>query len=125
MTHHCPAVGCTVTDVPDTHLFCREDWPRVPKPLRQAVIRAYARGAGRGSPALLAAQQAAIRALNRDAKPPAPHELWQQAGGDPETYRGLMRQHGHLLAPGDEGYEDGGRNLSCGWPHRGESGETP
>jgi hypothetical protein len=43
-------------------------------------------------------------------------ELWHQAGGDGERYRRLMREHGHLLSPGDEGYEEGSRNLPCGWP---------
>ena len=47
---------------------------------------------------------------------PGPFELWQQAGGDGARYRDLMREHGHLLSPGDEGYEDAPRNLPCGWP---------
>jgi hypothetical protein len=51
--------------------------------------------------------------------------LWVQAGGgtedyDPERYRALMREHGYLLEPGDLGYEQGSRNLPCGWPHRPE-----
>lgn len=47
---------------------------------------------------------------------PGPMELWHEAGGDGERYRQLMREHGHLLSPGDEGYEQGSRNLPCGWP---------
>ncbi len=47
---------------------------------------------------------------------PGPFELWQQAGGDGARYRELMREHGHLLSPGDEGYDETSRNLPCGWP---------
>lgn len=46
---------------------------------------------------------------------PSPAELWHQADGDSERYRELMRQHGHLLSPGDEGYEQVARKLPCGW----------
>lgn len=28
---------------------------------------------------------------------PSPFELWQQAGGDAEEYRRLLREHGHLV----------------------------
>jgi hypothetical protein len=38
-----------------------------------------------------------------------PFELWQQAGGDAEEYRRLMREHGHLV-PGEP------EPLPCGWP---------
>jgi hypothetical protein len=68
------------------------------------------------------AEQAGIpvRRFRPAAKPeaapkPQPARLWEQAGEDPERYRDLMRQHGHLLAPGDEGYEEGSRSLPCGW----------
>lgn len=54
-----------------------------------------------------------------DAARPGPSELWQQAGGDGERYRQLLRQHGHLLSPGDEGYEEGRAGLPCGWPGKG------
>ena len=47
---------------------------------------------------------------------PSPFALWQQANGDGDRYRELMREHGHLLSPGDEGYEEASRNLPCGWP---------
>lgn len=47
---------------------------------------------------------------------PAPSELWQQAGGDGDRYRELLREHGHLLSPGDEGYEEAPASLPCGWP---------
>jgi hypothetical protein len=40
---------------------------------------------------------------------PPPFELWQQAGEDPQEYRRLMRQHGHLV-PGKP------EPLPCGWP---------
>jgi hypothetical protein len=55
---------------------------------------------------------------------PGPFELWQQAGGDGARYRRLMRQHGHLLGTGDEGYEDAPRNLPCGWPENRGPTET-
>jgi hypothetical protein len=42
---------------------------------------------------------------------PSPFELWQQAGGDAEEYRRLMREHGHLV-PGMP------QPLPCGWPDR-------
>ena len=52
---------------------------------------------------------------------PSPVQLWREAGGgtdryDPERYKALMRQRGHLLRPGDDGYEQGSRDLPCGWP---------
>lgn len=40
---------------------------------------------------------------------PSPFELWQQAGGDAEEYRRLMREHGHLVPGTPEA-------LPCGWP---------
>ena len=47
---------------------------------------------------------------------PSPAELWQQSGGNRELYRGLLREHGHILAPGDDGYDpDAPRTLPCGW----------
>jgi hypothetical protein len=72
------------------------------------------------------AEQAGIpvRRFRPSAKP-SPHQLWEQAKGDPEAYRGLMREHGHLLAPGDEGYEEGSRTLPCGWPDRGAAENGP
>jgi hypothetical protein len=55
-----------------------------------------------------------------DGGAPGPAQLWDQAGGDPERYRQLMREAGYLLAPGDEGYDEAPVNLPCGWPHRPE-----
>ena len=54
---------------------------------------------------------------------PGPMELWHQAGGgtpdyDRDRYLSLLREHGHLLSPGDEGYGEAPRNLPCGWPAR-------
>jgi hypothetical protein len=51
---------------------------------------------------------------------PSPGLLWEQAGGgtpsyDREEYLRLMHEHGHILRPGDEGYERSSRTLSCGW----------
>jgi hypothetical protein len=65
---------------------------------------------------------------------PGPAQLWREAGGgtdhyDPERYKALMHQHGHLLRPGDDGYEQGSRDLPCGWPGgqrtAGPEGEQP
>lgn len=42
---------------------------------------------------------------------PSPFELWQQADGNAEEYRRLMRHHGHLV-PGKP------EPLPCGWPGR-------
>ena len=65
MSHSCPARGCDA-DVDDARLMCRDDWYRVPRPLRSAVNRAYSGGRGLGTAALLRAQQAAIQAVNRN-----------------------------------------------------------
>jgi hypothetical protein len=47
---------------------------------------------------------------------PSPAELWEQAGGNRDLYRGLLHEHGHILAPGDDGYDpDAPRTLPCGW----------
>ena len=127
MSHPCPA-GCGRTVNDDDKLMCSEDWKRVPKPLQNAVYRAFDYGRGRGSAAHLAAVKAAIRAVNGEPEPapkPQPHQLWEQAGGDPEEYRRLMREHGHLIGPGDEGYEDAPRALPCGWPGRQRPGWEP
>jgi hypothetical protein len=117
MSHPCPRNGCTRA-VNDRFLMCPADWRRVPPALQRAVYAAYADGNGPGSPELRAAQDAAVRAVNGEPEPPrpAPHELWAQAGGDREKYRDLLRRHGRLLAPGDEGYDPGApRALPCGW----------
>jgi hypothetical protein len=42
--------------------------------------------------------------------------LWEQAGEDPAEYRRLLREHGLLLSPGDDGYDEAEANLPCGWP---------
>jgi hypothetical protein len=64
MSHRCPARGCEIV-VSDAHLMCRDDWYRVPRPLRIAVLRAYT-DSGVGSDPLRRAQAAAIRAVNRE-----------------------------------------------------------
>jgi hypothetical protein len=64
MTHLCPARRCPRM-VPDHLLACGPHWRLVPSPLARAVYTAYARGDGIGSPELIAAQSAAIRAINR------------------------------------------------------------
>jgi len=130
MTHRCPVSTCTVTDVPDSKLMCYPDWARVPGPLQQAVYRAYDKGRGVGTVALARAQETAIAAVERrlaEAPPPqppapkpSPHQLWEQAGGgtgsfDQARFLELMHEAGHLLRPGDPGYEHGVSAASCGW----------
>lgn len=65
MSHPCPVSGCLVTAVDDSKLLCRADWALVPEPVQRAVNLAYDRGRGLGTPALLAAQKAAIAAAER------------------------------------------------------------
>ncbi len=118
MSHECPRNGCDAI-VGDSVLMCKADWARVPEALQTVVDRAWGRGRGRGSPAHLAAMEAAIRSVNGEPEPAPklqPHQLWERAGGNGERYRELLREHGYLLAHGDEGYEEGSRTLLCGWP---------
>lgn len=68
VTHECPRNGCT-RRVGDSYLMCGPDWKRVPVPLQRAVYAAYKRGKGIGSPQLLAAQEAAIAAVNGEPEP--------------------------------------------------------
>jgi hypothetical protein len=54
---------------------------------------------------------------------PDAYDLWVQAGGGTpgysrDRYQELLREHGLILSPGDDGYEQGVRNLPCGWPGR-------
>lgn len=46
---------------------------------------------------------------------PGPAELWQQACGDRDEYMRLMREHGHVVRPGDTGYDPDAKGLACGW----------
>jgi hypothetical protein len=63
-THKCPRDGCE-RQVGQDQLACAQDWYKIPKPLRDAVWRAWDHGAGAGSAAHTAAITAAIAALNR------------------------------------------------------------
>jgi hypothetical protein len=63
MTHACPGPECKRDNIPDEYLMCSTHWYQVPKPLQRAVWAAYNKGAGVGSPALRAAQLAAVRSL--------------------------------------------------------------
>ena len=62
LTHSCPVAGCTVPDVPDDRLTCRQDWRLVPRPLQRAVWAAWDDGRGRDTKAHTEACLAAIRA---------------------------------------------------------------
>jgi|HubBroStandDraft_6_1064221.scaffolds.fasta_scaffold2208109_2 hypothetical protein len=69
MSHRCPRPGCPVTVVDDDRALCRFDLAVVPKPVREALTAAYDRGRGLGTPALKAAQDAAIAAAVRALSP--------------------------------------------------------
>jgi hypothetical protein len=69
MSHPCPRPGCLVTAVDDRRLMCHGCWSVVPRAIQRAVTLAYAGGRGRGSPALRAAQDAAIGAATRALAP--------------------------------------------------------
>lgn len=62
--HECPRRGCRV-QVPYEQLACKRDWYVLPKPIRDAVTRAYKRGLGIGTPEHNAAVNTAIRTMNR------------------------------------------------------------
>jgi hypothetical protein len=64
MTHLCPARRCPRM-VPDHLLMCGQHWRMVPGPLARAVNAAYRGPESVGSPALIAAQSAAIRHVNQ------------------------------------------------------------
>jgi hypothetical protein len=65
MTHPCPAGPCP-KDVPNERLMCPAHWRMVPRSIQRAVNSAYyAPTLGLGSLALLRAQEAAIRAVNK------------------------------------------------------------
>ena len=66
LTHECPALDCTEQVDPDM-LMCPRHWYQVPRPLRRAVLIAWNRGAGAGTPAHRAAMRAATAAVSRAA----------------------------------------------------------
>jgi hypothetical protein len=59
MTHNCPGPECT-KQIPYDQLACSRHWYQVPRPIRNAVYRAWANGDGVGTQAHLSAMQAAI-----------------------------------------------------------------
>jgi hypothetical protein len=80
-THTCPAPGCPL-EVSDDLLACRKHWYELPKPLRDALWRAYS-DHGRGSPAHTAAVDACLRAFEQQgggATPPAAPALEPDGG---------------------------------------------
>ena len=57
------------------------------------------------------------------ARGTGPYALWVEAGGGTpaysrERYLALLREHGHLLSPGEDGYDDAGPDLECGYRYR-------
>ncbi len=63
-THQCPAGECQRRISLDK-LMCREHWFMVSRPMRAAVLNAWAAGLGAGSPEHRAACLAAIRSVNK------------------------------------------------------------
>jgi hypothetical protein len=61
--HPCPGPGCGNTLVPYEQLACPRHWSQLPRPMRRAVTRAWAHGAGAGSPEHTAAIIAAVRRM--------------------------------------------------------------
>lgn len=55
------------------------------------------------------------RVMAEHPRPASLAVLWDQAQGDPERFRELMRGHGLILSPGDPGYEGTPSSLPCGW----------
>ncbi|MGO9292819.1 MAG: hypothetical protein ACLP52_02870 [Streptosporangiaceae bacterium] len=68
-SHLCPVRGCPQHVSPD-RLMCRPHWYAVPRPLRDAVWATWQSGSGAGSPAHMAAINAAIRAVNARQEDP-------------------------------------------------------
>jgi hypothetical protein len=88
-------------------------------------FRAIARAAGFADvPATIetADQPAPARQVaDHASRKSSAYDLWVQAGGgtpsyDRQRYLDLLSEHGALLSPGDDGYDDAPRNLPCGWP---------
>ena len=68
MTHGCPGPACTEQVGPDV-LMCPRHWYQVPGPVRRAVLIAWRRGAGAGTPAHRAAVRLAMAAVRREVIP--------------------------------------------------------
>lgn len=124
MTHECPRNGCNRA-VDDERLLCAPCWRPVPLVLRRALNDAWDHSRGRGSAAHNEAVAAVIRHVNGEPEPAAapktPHGLWLEAGGGTleysrERYLELLREHGHLIGPGNPGSMSAPGNLPCGWP---------
>ena len=65
-THLCPGPRCGgKAPIPYDMLMCRADWAAVPRPIRNAVYRAWDNGAGAGTADHQRAVQLAIRAAQR------------------------------------------------------------
>ncbi|MGD0052588.1 MAG: hypothetical protein ABSD03_12365 [Vulcanimicrobiaceae bacterium] len=62
MPHPCAAPGCKIL-VSDRLLMCAADWRLVPLGIQRDVYRAYAKGAGIGTPELAEAHRRAIEAV--------------------------------------------------------------
>jgi hypothetical protein len=46
----------------------------------------------------------------------SPAALWEKSGGNRDLYRDLLHRHGHILVPGDEGYDENVPQVPpCGW----------
>jgi hypothetical protein len=118
MSHDCPG-PCGGSPVGSSKLLCSPCWRLVPRSLQNALYRAWDRGKGRGSAAHREAMRAVVQSVSAPPEPapkPTPFEPWEEAGEDPERYRQLMREHGHLIGPDHPEYETTPKTLPCGWP---------
>ncbi len=64
MSHRCPGPECSA-NVPDDVLACRVHWYQVPRPIRNAVYRAWKRGEGAGSSEHRQAMALAIKKMRK------------------------------------------------------------
>jgi hypothetical protein len=100
-THTCPAPGCS-REVSDDLLACRQHWYELPKPLRDALWRAF-NDHGRGSPAHTAAVDACLRAFERGTNSAAQ----APTGGSQPLTATVAQLVGALKLAADAGAVDG------------------
>lgn len=108
MSHECPRNGCTRT-VDDARLMC-------------GPARSVRRGSAAHCVTLVQPPFTEPKNLGVRAAPIFDGGLLKPGVDligkpkDPDEYRFLLREHGHLIGPGDPGYDpDAPRTLPCGW----------
>lgn len=88
----------------------RGDWL-----VRESDARLPGVGVARYAPEEFAAKFEAAPPEQEPPPRPSPAELWERSGENRDLYASLLREHGHVLAPGDEGYDENApRTLPCG-----------